>query len=127
MKQDKNKNKGVSLYLSLIILSIIFSISLGLSALLMGQFKIIRGIENSIIAFYAADTGIEKTLYEFQCSYPLTELTNGATFQVEVRCNPDFLFCPEGCLSDEGCSAPRFCIKSKGVFRQTQRAIEVRY
>lgn len=59
-----NKQKGVSLYLSVVIMVILLAIVLGISTILLGQLKMIRGMENSVIAFYAADTGVERVLYE---------------------------------------------------------------
>jgi len=123
---SQKMKKGISLYLTLMILSLLLGISLGLSALLFGQLKIIRGIEESVIAFYAADTGIEKTLYEFQCSYSHIVLPNGSFFDVTVKCNPAYTLCP-GCGSDGECDAPRFCFKSNGTFGETTRAIRVEY
>ena len=54
--------KGVSLYLAVIIMLILLAIALGVSTILVGQIKTIRGMGNSVSAFYAADTGIETEL-----------------------------------------------------------------
>jgi len=59
----KNKEKGVSLIITFFILTIILAVVLSISMLLYGQIKIIRNIGNSVIAFYAADSGVEKFLY----------------------------------------------------------------
>jgi len=56
--------QGISLFLSIIILAILLAISLGMSTILLSQMRMISGIGNSVIAFYAADTGAEKVLYE---------------------------------------------------------------
>jgi len=56
--------RGTSIYLALVVMLILLSIGVGLSTIIVGQLKIKRGIENSVVAFYAADTGIEKILYE---------------------------------------------------------------
>ena len=60
----KNSQKGVSLYLSLIIMFILIAIGLGVSLIIVSQMKMIRGMGDSVVAFYAADTGIERALYE---------------------------------------------------------------
>jgi len=86
--------------------------ALGLAAILVGQIKIIRGMGNSVVAFYAADTGIEQVLKEvidcikeweeqensgdtnescpgLKSRYPdeeEEELDNGASYRVEVVC-----------------------------------------
>lgn len=59
----KNKERGVSLIITFFILTIILAVVLSISVLLYGQVKIIRNIGNSIVAFYAADSGVEKALY----------------------------------------------------------------
>lgn len=56
--------KGVSLYFSIIILSILLAIVLGLATILVGQTRMIKGMGDSVGAFYGADTGVERILYE---------------------------------------------------------------
>ena len=121
-----NMDKGVSLYLTIIIMSILLAIVLGLSAILISQMKMLKGMENSVIAFYAADTGIEDALYPDRadpttCDCPGTGnctkaapciLDNKAEYYVEVV---------------GGCGAPHFCIKSIGTYQKTKRAIEISY
>ncbi|MBU1877210.1 pilus assembly PilX N-terminal domain-containing protein [Patescibacteria group bacterium] len=45
------------------IMTILLTIGLGTNYLLVSEIKIMRNMNNSVIAFYAAETGIEKTLY----------------------------------------------------------------
>jgi len=61
--QSLNSQKGVSLYIAFMIMMSLLAIAFGISAILFSQMKMIRGIGDSVIAFYAADTGIEKTLF----------------------------------------------------------------
>ncbi len=60
---NNSQQKGISLFLALIIMSTLSSLAIGVNAILIGQLKMLRGMENSLIAFYAADTGIEEVLY----------------------------------------------------------------
>ncbi len=61
---NKIKNqKGVSLFLALVIMTIFLAMGLGLSVILVSQKKMIRGIDYSVIAVGAADTGVEEILY----------------------------------------------------------------
>ncbi|MFA6190361.1 MAG: hypothetical protein WC711_02485 [Candidatus Staskawiczbacteria bacterium] len=67
-KLKRNKNglpaqAGVSLIITLFIMIIILSVVLSISALLYSEIKVIRNIGNSVIGLYAADSGIEKVLY----------------------------------------------------------------
>ena len=57
------QEKGVSLYVAFMIMSILLVISFGISAILVSEMKVMRGMGRSVNAFYAAETGIEKTLY----------------------------------------------------------------
>lgn len=114
--------KGVSLYLALVIMAILFSISLMASTILLGQIRMIKGMGDSVIAFYAADTGIEKTLL-YREDPMLTPgqdievvLDNGATYKITVFST--------GAM---GCNAENSCIQSIGSYKDTKRAIEVEY
>jgi len=137
--------KGVALYLTLILLTVILAIVLGLGAILVSQMKTIRGIGYSVVALYAADTGVERVLkvainnpIGIQPRYPAAgfeTLGNDAEYVVEVFCC-DFLANPN-CYYDalnpcslpltiySGCKAPRYCVRSVGVFKNIKRAIEV--
>jgi Tfp pilus assembly protein PilX len=107
----KSRQKGVSLYLALLIMAVILSIGLGVSAILLGQIKVIRGMGDSVVAFYAADTGIERALREGRGVSGVLE--NGARYEVRfLSPGPD-------------CPALYYCLKSVGIFRETRRAIEI--
>jgi hypothetical protein len=64
----KNKSgggqKGVSVYLALMIMIIVLAIGLGINVIIVNQMKMIRGMGDSVVAICAADTGIERVLYE---------------------------------------------------------------
>lgn len=113
---NKFKNqKGVTLFLSLLVLGILFSIGFALSSSLVNQIAVIRGIGNSVVAFYAADTGIEKALLKrgSPADIPETILDNNATYEVES--------------SPAGCGVfSNYCFQSTGSFQEVQRAIEVK-
>lgn len=63
MLTEFKKQKGISLYLALVIMTIFLSMGAGLGAILIKQKKSIQGISSSVASFYAADTGIEKAFY----------------------------------------------------------------
>jgi hypothetical protein len=58
-----NPEKGVSLIITLFIMIIILSIVLSVSILLYSEVKIIRNMSNSVASYYAGESGIEKVLY----------------------------------------------------------------
>ena len=68
-KLSINNQKGdISILLALMVMTLIFALAMGLSAVIFEEIRMIRRVERSIIAFYAADTGIEKGLvYKEKC------------------------------------------------------------
>ena len=111
-----NSQKGVSILFAVLILSVVLSIALGTSNLIVRQLKVMRGVSNSVIAFYAADCGIEKVLLAESPSDISETLLNGAEYEVFVNAS-----------TTEGCDALNYCIKSIGSYKNTKRAIEIRY
>ncbi len=118
MSKD-NRQKATSLYLSLMIITILLAIAFGLSSILLGQTGIIKEIGNSVLAFYAADAGIEEVLLNRNSpsDIPETLLPNGATYQVVVTVSGAG-DCPAG---------KNYCIKSIGSYLETRRAIRIIY
>jgi hypothetical protein len=116
---NSQNNKGISLYFGLIIMAIFLAVALGLITILIGQIGIMRGMGNSVVAFYAADSGIEKTLMLRESLPPYLGdiLSNGAEYSVTVTAG-----------GGSGCdSSFNYCITSIGSFLETKRAIEITY
>lgn len=122
-------NKGVSVYLALMIMFILMGIALGLNNILFIQSKTIGGMGNSVLAFYAADSGIEKALYEdyrcwqegcfeIYCVMDCKGLKDGSEFSAYL--NNDSSYKTE--FFTDGVT---ITIKSVGTYRDTNRAIEV--
>lgn len=121
MSKNNYKNqKGVALYLTIVILSVLMAVILTMINIAIGQIKVIHTLSGSITAFYAADTGIERVLYAiFQEGYvpgkgecPLLYsgvLENGATYEV--------------CVSDYSTST----VFSTGSYKKTKRRIEITF
>ncbi len=115
-----NREKGVSIYLAIMIMSIILSIVLGLTVILIGQIKTTKDIESSVVAFYGADTGIEQMLAEQSDHIGPIQMGMSLGFvEYEVwRATADG--------SEDWCPASleySHCIKSVGVYKETRRAI----
>lgn len=116
----KNQQQGVALYLSLVVMTMLLGIALGVNTIFLGQAKIVRSTGYSVLAFYAADAGIEEILVQ-RDNPPLgagqvITLSNGATYQVFVDQT-----------GTGGCAADYYCITSVGTYKDTKRAIEVTY
>ncbi len=56
----REKERGVSLIFVIFVMSIVLSIGLGISAITVQQIKLLRDLGHSVVAFSAADTGIEQ-------------------------------------------------------------------
>jgi len=114
----KNSEEGITLYLSVVIMAMVLSVALGISTIFSGQLNVLRNMGYSVIAFYAADAGIENilTIRGAPVNIPTAPLSNGATYEVSVRS-----------AGINGCVAANYCIKSIGSYKETNRAIEVNY
>ena len=116
---NPKNNKGISLYFGLIIMAIFLAVALGLTTILIGQIGIMKGMGDSVVAFYAADTGIERILMSRESPPPTLgdTLPNEASYSVTVTAG-----------GSPGCNPIlNYCIKSIGTFRGTKRAIEITY
>lgn len=123
--------KGVSLYMTFMIMALLFSIGLGMSALLLSQLDMLRSIGYSVLAFYATEAGIDRVLYIDQkdCAGQADRIAclqapgvvpsgsqplgNGASYTMAIE--------PPGGL----CPTPTYCVKSVGTYQQARRAVRV--
>lgn len=112
-KLNQKYEQGISLFFTLIIMSVLLSISLGINVIFLGQVQVLKYVGNSVIAFYAADTGIERALREG--GSVSDTLSNGATYNaVKIdKTDPKCFF------------AVDYCIQSVGVYKETRRAIQI--
>jgi hypothetical protein len=124
------QERGVALYISIVMMTALLGIVFGLGTVVVGQLKLLRGIGNSVLAFYAADTGIERVLYEdnllaggdiLDCdgggaapAFCSGTLLNLASFKVVVDTSGD-------------CPIPAdvvvYCMESFGSFQNTVRSV----
>ena len=126
---SKKTEKGVSLYLILLIMSVLLGVGLGTSALLIRQIRMIKGVGDSVVAFYAADSGIEKAIYAlYKVGVPIGDITCGdSNSPCESLSNGSSFFLAGFSAPTADCPAPSeyFCIKSVGTYKGVRRAIEV--
>ncbi len=57
------KQRGVSLIITFLIMTVMLAIVLSVSVILTSEVKILSNMGSSVSALYASETGIEKTLY----------------------------------------------------------------
>jgi len=106
-------SKGVSLYLTIVLLSLMLTTILTLSAVLTSQMKIVFNLGDSVTAFIAADAGIERALYEDRRATSTPSFfqifSNGSRCDVTITTNGTTV------------------IRSIGSYRSAKRTIEVTY
>jgi len=131
--------KGAILYFTIVIMSVLLAAVFSIGSVILVQIKSIREAGDSVIAFYAADTGIETALNDLynpagisiQIGGEYNELLDGADYNYEV-----FVTQPLGgtlqdingnLLPEEPlCGGTYYCIKSTGNYYNVKRAIEVK-
>jgi len=122
------KEKGATLYFAVLIMSILMAAVFSMGSLVLVQIKIIKGMGNSIIAYYAADTGAERVLdelYNGNITKEYYEEIDGPSYSYKV-----FVVRPMGGVltvldEDANCTSEYYCIKSVGTYNNTRRAVEV--
>lgn len=62
-RQAANRQRGVVLLLSLLILAVVTAIGLGVTVIIVGELRLSATTRNGTLAFYAAESGIERALY----------------------------------------------------------------
>lgn len=104
--------------MSLVIMSAFLVLVLGLSAISFSQAQIVKEMGNSVFSFYAAESGVERALFEMKEGAMSGEyediLGNGANYNVKIIET-----------GQENCSALSFCIRSIGAYKNTKRAIQI--
>lgn len=99
--------------LVLLILNVLLVISLGINGLMIGQIVASRQSGESVVAFYAADAGAEKCLYEVR--------KNGAVSCPYTDVPLDFSSSAKYTTTYNGSNT----ITSAGQFNNTSRKIEI--
>jgi hypothetical protein len=117
--------RGISIYLAVITMSILLAIIIGLDAILVGQIKATRDMGYSVTAFYAAETGIEEALNDPYCTttclgYINKELDLGAGGKAYYTVSGYFPIWTNGCTT-----TATYCLKSVGIFNNIKRAVYI--
>jgi hypothetical protein len=139
IKQLSNQ-KGVSLLFVVLISSVILAIGVGVSVIILQETKMVDQVGNSVVSFYAADTGIEAQLfdlYKIPTSTAIDTIKNGdlniannirAFFTVTPKCGKDNIGdCNISISNSDDCAALNYCLNSVGTYEKTKRAIEIKY
>lgn len=124
----KSSQRGVAIFLALIVMIPLLAVAMGVSIILLSQLRMLKEQGYSVIAFYAADTGIERAVYEDRVVCRQTGCPG---------------YCVTGCLGlpvgytyssvpGETLAGATFKFQifstytqSAGIFREVRRAIEI--
>lgn len=115
-----NSQKGFTLYFAIIMMSILLAAVFSIGSVVLLQIKTIKGMGDSIIAYYAADTGAEKALFEGKFIIPPDDTKYSATLNNNASYEATIL-----ATSTPQCSGSWYCIESIGNFQQTKRAVKI--
>lgn len=80
-----DSRSGISLLLVVVILSALMSTSIGIFNIVFGQIKISGEITDSFFAFYAADQGLERTLYRDRIQEAVCQGVQGSNCYTEEK------------------------------------------
>lgn len=123
---NNNSEKGVSLYIAFMIVAILLVIGFGMSVILISQIKMLRGMGDSVVAFYAANTGIERTLFEINqgaetgAEFEAWLVENESKYIAQIiSSDRDHLAYHPHCLLGE-----YYCIKSTGIYQGTEGEVK---
>lgn len=120
MKSIKPKNeKGASLLLTILIMSAILAIAMGISKLSLNEIKMSREYPESYVAYYAAETGMEQLLY----------LDHTGAISGPDLYNSGIVILGDGITYIVSASdvSPNRKLQSSGFYKDTNRAIELTY
>lgn len=124
------KEKGSAIYFSLMVLAVVLGIVLGVSSIMISRIRMTREANHSVIAYHAADSGVElalRLLPEFWSAGTLSQrvpsigtitltLNGGGTAEFWVRMDRG---------GTQECARTFYCIRSEGTHQGITRAIEV--
>lgn len=107
-----NKENGIALLLTVIILSVVTLVAISIASIVVVQLRLVRDIDDSKAAIYAADSGVEWQLYQIRQGVSVSSpiMSNGATISTTVTG-----------------TVPNFTIKSLGSYRFVKRQFEVSF
>lgn len=116
--------KGASLVLALLILSAILAIAFGVSSLILGEIKISKNIPKSLKAYYAAETGIERSLYDARKG------AGAGDIGTPPSCSDGGAVClddADACYSVDFTAGSPNTVEAFGCYKGTRRAVEATY
>lgn len=120
--ENSIKEKGaIALLLAIIIISVVFTISVGMAIVRMVQIKFALNVSDSTISYQAADSGIEYALSKIQSDSTGSNIDGGSICPNEAE-----IGLGKYCLELDYAGDDVVSIRSIGKYRNTKRAVEIR-
>jgi hypothetical protein len=118
-----NDKRGVSVYIAILVMTILMAIVFGLTSVVIKQAKEMREMGYSVVAYYAAETGIETALNDQNCtsSCPLTS----GTLNISPTVNPGYQYQGFATSTPDCPDTANFCVKAVGTYGQTRRGLMI--
>lgn len=114
MPNNISSQRGVSLIITFMIMTIILSVVLSITVMLSSETSITANIGNSVSSFYAAQAGAEKTLYFDRKQVPL--VADRGICSICTTCSgEECINCLATPLGADGCK-PETCNNCKVVY-----------
>ncbi|UMX48051.1 MAG: hypothetical protein L7H18_00705 [Candidatus Nealsonbacteria bacterium DGGOD1a] len=129
----RNGRRGIAIYLAAVVLTIILAVALGVSLLSVYQLKSLNEAGASVVAFAAAETGVEWSLTSW-ISGSYLDTTNYQSACPWDAATSKYICARNIALGDAsytvdaslcGPANEYLCVRSLGSYRNTQRAIRV--
>jgi len=127
------KQKGISIVFIIIVTSFIFGIALGINSISYQQSKTMNELGFSTVAFFSADAGAERQLFNLSKEIiPISNfnLTFSPSFPAYASTSVVCSISSSNCGSrptSSSCNAANFCVNSVGKYRGINRAVELKY
>jgi len=127
---ELGRQRGIAIFLAVIMLTLVLSMALGVNTLLLSQIKTMRDSGNSVIAFYGAESGTEWALLNVNDSnwqttiyHNYLDLNGDHIEESAIDATYDVSTIAPGVGQ---CSATAdYCLKSVGMYRGTRRVIQI--
>ena len=125
MKDNKQK-KGFSIYLVMIIVSVLLSVSLNVASIIVSSAKMSGSLSEGVKAFHAADSGVERALYNLTRS-DVTTCVGMDIVNKTYNSDNKFSYSVDIDETISGCPASAKIISTGTYNNSTKRVVEVNY
>lgn len=115
-------NRGIAFVMTLLIMTGLLALALGITSLLIREVKLSQEIADSVVAYSAADAGIERFMYGINKeSFDLTScVCPTVCYSATLSNNASYSVCTEQ-------ATPPIKVNSTGSYKSTNRTVQVNF